>query len=156
MAETEKKEKQKKVTTPPRVPRRANNVKKKNWWKELPEEKCDPITLEPFCEQTHAPFELLGKKFKREQSYSSLLTDDEEENETRFSRATRGRPAPGGRPCSAARAAPGRASPPTGPRTGAARRPAGRPTSRGRLQVAPRETAHLRLHQHARNFHTCR
>ena len=68
----EQKEKQKKVTTPPRVPRRANDAKKKNWWKELPEEKCDPITLEPFCEQTHAPFELLGKKFKREQSYSSL------------------------------------------------------------------------------------
>ena len=77
----EQKEKQKKVTTPPRVPRRANDAKKKNWWKELPEEKCDPITLEPFCEQTHAPFELLGKKFKREQSYSSLLNDDEEDNE---------------------------------------------------------------------------
>ena len=77
----EQKEKQKKVTTPARVPRRANDAKKKNWWKELPEEKCDPITLEPFCEQTHAPFELLGKKFKREQSYSSLLNDDEEDNE---------------------------------------------------------------------------
>ena len=72
----EQKEKQKKVTTPPRVPRRANDAKKKNWWKELPEEKCDPITLEPFCEQTHAPFELLGKKFKREQSYSSLLNEE--------------------------------------------------------------------------------
>ena len=71
--EQQQKEK-KKGTTPPRVQQRprVNNVKKKNWWKELPEEKCDPITLEPFCEQTHAPFELLGKKFKREQSYSSL------------------------------------------------------------------------------------
>ena len=46
------------------------------WWKDLPEEKCDPITLEPFCEQAHAPFELLGKKFKREQSYSSLNEDE--------------------------------------------------------------------------------
>ena len=80
--EQQQKEK-KKGTTPPRVQQRprVNNVKKKNWWKELPEEKCDPITLEPFCEQTHAPFELLGKKFKREQSYSSLLNDDEEDNE---------------------------------------------------------------------------
>ena len=79
----EQKEKQKKGTTQPRVPRRGANddAKKKNWWKELPEEKCDPITLEPFCEQTHAPFELLGKKFKREQSYSSLLNDDEEDDE---------------------------------------------------------------------------
>ena len=77
----EQKEKQKKGTTPARVPRRANDAKKKNWWKELPEEKCDPITLEPFCEQTHAPFELLGKKFKREQSCSSLLNEDEEDNE---------------------------------------------------------------------------
>ena len=77
----EQKEKQKKGTTQPRVPRRANDAKKKNWWKELPEEKCDPITLEPFCEQTHAPFELLGKKFKREQSYSSLLNDEEEDDE---------------------------------------------------------------------------
>ena len=77
--EQQLKEKQKKGAATPRVPRRAS--KKKNWWKELPEEKCDPITLEPFCEQTHAPFELLGKKFKREQSYSSLLNDDEEDNE---------------------------------------------------------------------------
>jgi len=67
-------QKQKKVTQPTLVPGRAS---KKNWWKELPEEKCDPITLEPFCEQTHAPFELLGKKFKREQSYSSLNDDEE-------------------------------------------------------------------------------
>ncbi|CAL6293653.1 unnamed protein product [Bathycoccus prasinos] len=74
--EQQQKEKQKKGTTPLRVPRRANDAKKKNWWKELPEEKCDPITLEPFCEQTHAPFELLGKKFKREQSYSSLLNEE--------------------------------------------------------------------------------
>ena len=59
-----------------KFPDEKNDAKKKNWWKRVTGEKCDPITLEPFCEQTHAPFELLGKKF-REQSYSSLLNDDE-------------------------------------------------------------------------------
>ena len=90
---------EKRLVCPPPPPRLmkpnggAQKGKKKKtarprWWKDLPEEKCDPITLEPFCEQAHAPFELLGKKFKREQSYSSLNDGDEEEVEKNAASAT--------------------------------------------------------------------
>ena len=81
IVDDEKKGEKKKLVPPrPKPPNaRAKKTARPRWWKDLPEEKCDPITLEPFCEQAHAPFELLGKKFKREQSYSSL--NDEEEVE---------------------------------------------------------------------------
>jgi len=45
------------------------------WWRSLDQEKCDPITLEPFCEQVYAPFELCGRKFvssRRTMSEASL------------------------------------------------------------------------------------
>ena len=55
MVTTMEKERKKMVCSSSKADETERSKKKKTarprWWKDLPEEKCDPITLEPFCEQ---------------------------------------------------------------------------------------------------------